>query len=325
MSFSWKKQSRISRFMSEFQQSSKRCRSLVAETGFPISLIDIFIKNRDRLKKSSSKRLRRQTLTASNAFSPTKPDLNLKNPAKKETVQNKIEKVNFAAAENKNAIDKTQRVCGGGNGEYVLMAFQVFTVAVVLALSTKKKLTIGITLSSFALLLAELVAARLFTRFKTFTNKDAISREKIETFDDSKEYPDSFLKETESFDLTEKPNSIDSTIRDLLLKDEKKSKSKTSRLKSKIVKKLRSYKKKKKIETIISKDVSLTKVSSLVVTEREEHKSNPTLMRSKEVKNTNGIVVVMVIVLTGLLSGKILAIFLTLSCLFLRFGVAKKI
>ncbi|CAA7017448.1 unnamed protein product [Microthlaspi erraticum] len=340
MSLPWKKSGRISRFMSEFQQSRKRGGSLFVETGFSHSLIDLFVKNCDRLKRSSSKRLKRQNQTAPNASSPVIHDVILEKPVTRKTVRSKIDKDNLfgggLTAEKNRAKDKNGYVCvGGGDGALVLFAFQVFIVAL-LALSTKMKLTLGITLSTIALLLTELVAGRVLTRFKpcSTTGTEKVKRvvsvhdknaipceEKIETFDDSKD-------ETEHVAVTEEPSSEDLTIRDLLSKDEKKSKSKSSRLKSKIVKKLKSYKKMKKTNVIIEE--TLTEVSSLVSEDkseinesvRDEERSNPPLTQSKG-DNMNGIVLI-VIVLTGLLSGKILAFGLTLSCLFLRLGAAKK-
>lgn len=341
MSPPWKTSGRISRFMSEFQQSRKRGGSLFVETGFPTSLVDLFVKNCHRLKRSSSKRLHRQNQTAPNASFPVNHDVILEKPVARKTVRSsKIDKDTFSAggftAEDNHANGKNGYVSVGG---YVLMAFQVIIVAL-LALSTKKKLTTGITLSAIALLLTELVAARVVTRFKicntgtekvkpvvSVHDKNVIPREKIQTFGDSKTI--SCLDETELVAVTEKPSSKDFKIRDLLLKDEKKSKSKSSRLKSKIVKTLRSYKRMKKANVI--KEETLTDVSSLVSedkseineSERDEERSNPPLTQSKEA-NMTGIVLI-VIVLIGLLSGKILAFGLTLSCLFLRLGAAKKI
>ncbi|VVB07886.1 unnamed protein product [Arabis nemorensis] len=208
--------------MSEFQKSPKRGGSLVVETGFPTSLIDLFVKNRDRLKKSSPKRLKRQSHTAPNAVFSAKPDVALKKP---EAVRSLVEKVDFVddglAAENKRENDNNVCVC-------VLMAFKIFIVSL-LALSTKKKLTIGITLSAFALLLTELAAARLLTRF------NLLKADKTETFDDSsdKKAVSCLEEKTEHVAETEDSNLKQLRIRDLLSKDEK-SKSKSSKLKSKI-------------------------------------------------------------------------------------------
>ncbi|CAN6847151.1 unnamed protein product [Brassica oleracea] len=340
MSRLWKKpkSGRLSRFMSEFQQPPKRGGSLVVETGFPASLIDLFFKNRDRLKISSSKtkRIQRQTQTAPNASSPINSDVSLQKPVARKPVRSKIENVNLVdrgLTAEKNKPTRSSCVCSGGNVAFMLMAFRVLIV-VVLTLNTKKKLTTGITLTAFALLLAELVAARVVTRFK-HCNTDAprqkppssahveneILREKVETFNDSKD-------ETEPIAVTENSSSKDLRVRELLLKDETSS-SKSSKLKSKIMKKLRSHSKKKKKTTVIKEEETLSDVSSLVSknksdiieSARDEEKSRPPLIESKG-DSMNGIVVI-VIVLTGLLSGMIVAIGLTLSCLYLRLGTAK--
>ncbi|XP_010441897.1 PREDICTED: uncharacterized protein LOC104725005 [Camelina sativa] len=337
MSQPWKipKSSRILRFISEFQNSPKRGGSLFVETGFPASLIDLFFQNRDRFKKPTSKRfqrIERQIQTAPNASSLTNKDSILEKPLKVKPVRSEIEKVNVSkgklAAENQNAIKNSGCVCGE-SGAFVLMAFKVLIVAL-LALSTKKKLTVGITLSALALLLTELVAARVFTRSKlckTDENKNAISRVKIVTLDETR-VP--CPKETEQpvVAKTEDSKSKDTTIRDLLSKDEK-SPSKSSRLKSKIVKKLRSYNMKKKKKTMKIKEESpLVEVSSLVLKDNTEMSTESAAAERDEEKlkdqSLSGTALI-VIVLTSLLFGKILAIVLTLSCLVLRFGVAKKI
>ncbi|ESQ44559.1 hypothetical protein EUTSA_v10003311mg [Eutrema salsugineum] len=339
MSLPWKKSGRISRFMSEFQQSPKRGGSLVVETGFPTSLIDLFVKNRDRLKKSSSnnKRLKRQTQTAPNASLPINPDAILEKPVARKTVRSKTDEVNFIGGGL--TAEKNGCVCGGS--AFVLIAFKVFIVAA-FAFSTKKKLTIGITLSALALLLTELVVARVLTRFThcdtdarkgkpavSINDENAISCGKIAALDVSSDHCGEETQVPKSHKTEPVAESKDLKIRDLLMKDHEKSKSKSSRLKSKIVKKLRSYRKKKK--TVVIKEETLSEVSSFVVSEdkteitepaeRDEEGLNPPLIESKG-DNTNGIVLI-VIVLTGLLSGKILAIGLTLSSLFLRFGAAK--
>lgn len=150
MSRLWKKpkSGRLSRFMSEFQQSPKRGGSLVVETGFPASLIDLFFKNRDRLKISSSKtkRIQRQIQTAPNASWPINSDVSLQKPVARKPVRSKIENVNLVdrgltAEKNKPTSHKSGCVCSGGNVAFMLMAFRVLIV-VVLTLNTKKKLTL---------------------------------------------------------------------------------------------------------------------------------------------------------------------------------------
>lgn len=54
----WKKckGNRISRLVADIQTTPKRGGSLVVETGFPTSLVDLFVKNCDKLKKSKSRK-----------------------------------------------------------------------------------------------------------------------------------------------------------------------------------------------------------------------------------------------------------------------------
>ncbi|CAH8381583.1 unnamed protein product [Eruca vesicaria subsp. sativa] len=304
---------RLSRFLSEFQQSPRRGGIMVVETGFPTCLIDLFFKNRDRLKKNSSKTKRIQRLieTAPNASLPVNPDASLEKPV----ARSNIEKVSLVGGglNNNNTSEKNVCVCGDRSGAFVLLAFKVFIVAV-LALSTTLNLTMGITLSTFALLLVENVATRVLTRFKLC---------KTDTTNEKQHDAKLIFCSQETEPVAVIKNSDETKIRDLSLKDEKK-RSKSSRLKSKILKKLRSYKQKKN-KTIVIEEETLTDVSIVVPEDKYEvveEKSNPPFIESKG-DNMNGIVVI-VIVLIGLLSGKIAAIGLTLSCLYLRFGAAKK-
>ncbi|KAD6119759.1 hypothetical protein R6Q59_025767 [Mikania micrantha] len=59
MPFSWKKTARCNRFsklVADHLQSPKRGGSLVVETGFPTSLIDLYVRNRGRFRKSKKQR-----------------------------------------------------------------------------------------------------------------------------------------------------------------------------------------------------------------------------------------------------------------------------
>ncbi|KAJ4901679.1 ethylene-responsive nuclear protein -related [Raphanus sativus] len=270
MSLLWKKpkSGRLSRFMSEFHKSPKLGRIMVVETGFPTSLIDLFFKNRDRPKKyaTKTKRIQRLIETAPIASLPVNPDVSLEKPV---TRRSKIEKVR-----RKHTSENNVCVCGDGTGAFVLMAFKLFIVAsggatpwsggshdphapplivAVLALSTTKSLTMGIALCAFALLFTENVATRILTRLK-LCNTDARKEKPLASTHDDKLI--SCSEETETIAVTNNSNSNDSRIRDdLSLKDEK-VRSKSSRLKSKILKKLRSYKKKKD-KTIVVNQVVL--------------------------------------------------------------------
>ena len=61
MPLPWKKDkvSRFSRIVADLQ-SPKGGSSLVVETGFPTSLVDLFVKNRERLKKPTGKKKKKR-------------------------------------------------------------------------------------------------------------------------------------------------------------------------------------------------------------------------------------------------------------------------
>ncbi|RIA04038.1 hypothetical protein BRARA_K01810 [Brassica rapa] len=365
------KSGRISRFVSDLRQSPKRGGSLVVETGFPTSLIDLFVKNRDRLNKSSSKRnnnnnsnkAQTQTVPTRRLVSsppppPPPPSLPQKlDPPSEDLAASKIEEC-LVAAENRddsgNDHDSGNR--RGGGCVLMVVAVKIFMVAVV-ALSTKK-LAAGITLSAFSLLFLE----RVFTllnlcpdaqvRFVTLigklifrkrtekleesssTQRDKVSFEIIESVEESRDC----VEETSILDKAEEREV--QTIKDVVVFTKEKSKS--AKLRSKIVKKivpkkLRSYKKNRKMKQqaveVVEEEESLTEVSSLYSEDRVESKVSEgdeivceEIEEEEESKGdlTKAIVLMIVIALAGLLSGKVVAIGLTLSsCLILRLVCCK--
>lgn len=72
----WKKHkgNRISRLVADFQTPPKRGGSLVVETGFPTSIVDLFVKNRDRLKKPSKKKHRSKQPTTTTTTTESEED-----------------------------------------------------------------------------------------------------------------------------------------------------------------------------------------------------------------------------------------------------------
>ena len=368
------------------------------ETGFPTSLIDLFVKNRHRLKKSSSKRnSKAQTQTAHTTrprvLSPPLPQKLDPASVTEDLTASKIDEslVNGSGltSENRHDGDTNHGVGNGGNrggGCCVLMV-------VVLALSTKK-LAVGITISAFALLFLEFAVPRVLTLLNLCPNaqvrldsliRKLIGTKKLESSPPSSSSPSSSTQERTrnnvSFEiietLQEQRDRIEETrvpepppenqpaaeerevltIRDVVFTKEK---SKSAKLKSKIVKKivpkkLRSYKKKKKLKKMKEKEEaegveieifeeggegSTTEASSLYsediteseVSERYEIGSNPPLLESCEEeeeedeskRDLTKVMVMIVIALAGLLGGKVLAIVLTVSsCLFLRLVCSK--
>ncbi|KAG2240695.1 hypothetical protein Bca52824_097104 [Brassica carinata] len=386
MPLPWKKSKsgRISRFVSNIQQSPKRGGSLVVETGFPTSLIDLFVKNRDRLKKSSSKRkntnnkAQTQTVPTRLRVPPTPPPHSLSQKLDPPSVTedlaaSKIEESSVGVEDREDGDENEDGGDRGGGGCCVLMvvAIKVLLVAV-LALSTKK-LAVGITLSAFSLLFLELAVARLFrllnlcpdaqVRLHTLIGK-LIGRKRKEKLEESSSTQERVNKVSfdiieESRDCIEETSTLMDkakpvaeerevqTIRDMVFTKEK---SKSAKLKSKIVKrivpkKLRSYKKKRKmkikekeqaVDVVEEEEESLTEVFSLYsediieskVSEGDEIGFLDSCEEIEEEEEPKGdltkAIVLIVIAMAGLLSGKVLAIGLTLSsCLILRLVCCK--
>ncbi|KAL5558085.1 hypothetical protein UlMin_034296 [Ulmus minor] len=163
MPLPWKKTkvTRISQIVADLQ-SPKHGRPLVVETGFPTSLIDLFVKNRNCLKTPSIKK-------------------------KKKNIQNKD-------VDSRNSNEITAHSCSNSSicvepscGEVENLSFQseffggssVFLVlltifaVVVLALSTKK-LVVGITLSAFVLLCLEYLDKHFLCFFKPFVLEELV-------------------------------------------------------------------------------------------------------------------------------------------------------
>ena len=399
MPLPWKKSKsgRISKFVSDLQQSPKHGGSLVVETGFPTSLIHLFFKNRDRLKKSSSKRNNKApTQTAPSLPLPTRQRVSSLPPPHSLPQKHdpaSVTEDHLPASKVEDSLvgdggltsddgDSGNLGGGGGGGCCVLMvvAIKVFVVAV-LALSTKK-LAVGITISAFALLFLEFAVPRVLTLLNLCPDAqvrlDSLIRkliekpkEKLESSTQERTRNNVSFEIIESFqeprdcieEETRVPEPVEEerevlTIRDVTFTKEK---SKSAKLKSKIVKKivpkkLRSYKKKKKLKKMKEKEEagsaeieifeeeeegSTTEVSSLYsediteseISERYEIGSNPPLLEScEENEEEEGrakgdltkAMVMLVIALAGLLGGKVVAIVLTVSsCLFLRLVCSK--
>ncbi|KAL8108505.1 uncharacterized protein LOC141671536 [Apium graveolens] len=164
MPFPWKKNqgSRISRLADRFN-SSKHGGSLVVQTGFPTSIIDLFHKNRDRLKKSAKKK----RSSGSDSISYCNSDLQIVNPERCST-NSEVEFVNMDVELVKSDRYSTNQieddVVSGkerfekvveGKGSIFIAVLKVLFMAV-LALVTKR-LVLGVSVSAFSLFLLEYV------------------------------------------------------------------------------------------------------------------------------------------------------------------------
>ncbi|EXB75200.1 hypothetical protein L484_025980 [Morus notabilis] len=183
MPLPWKKTkvTRISRIVADLQ-SPKRGGSLVVETGFPTSLIDLFVKNRDRLKKPSIKKKKKKKKTNQNDTNQPQNDIDDfvtsdpitanshssldDSPICVEPISEEAENLTPSeSVEEEEEETEVESVTHEDQNRVVLFlaVLKIFAV-VVLGLSTKK-LTVGITLSAFVLLFLEYVGKRLICRF----------------------------------------------------------------------------------------------------------------------------------------------------------------
>lgn len=167
MPLPWKK-TRISRLVADHLQTQKRGGSLVVETGFPTSLVDLFVKNRDRLKKPSKKK----RPTAHNpTHDPAIPQTlnNLKSSStdfssELERSRRDLDQIGARDADPPN-VRQNSAVTGDtvvesvevGDANRVLVAVLKTFLLVVLALGTKR-FVVWITLSAFLLFFLEYVA-----------------------------------------------------------------------------------------------------------------------------------------------------------------------
>lgn len=182
MPLPWKKTkvSRISRLVADFQSPPKRGGSLVVQTGFPTSLVDLFVKNRDRLKKQSKKKSQSEApMEISRPMNATPPPpcytnrkVNSSSAGQENVRRNNIKRtpvVELAVAEQCVGDDRDFGVAGADadgskKSRFVMAVLRVFLV-VVLALSSKR-LAVGITKSAFLLLFLEFVGTRVLVHLR---------------------------------------------------------------------------------------------------------------------------------------------------------------
>ncbi|XP_038893606.1 uncharacterized protein LOC120082488 [Benincasa hispida] len=189
----WKttRASRISQIVADLQ-SPKRGGSLVVETGFPTSVVDLFVKHRDRLRKHSARRKLKKKLSK-NEFHDSIAQLSSSTPQSHPSEINSSGSLGSCVLRGNLEIedlkvldearecrdrgceliqDRTEMCVVGGDGAggngVCLFVLKIFVVAV-LALSAKK-LVVGITLYAFLLFLLEFVGERAVRFLKPCTH-----------------------------------------------------------------------------------------------------------------------------------------------------------
>ncbi|KAI3507657.1 hypothetical protein L1887_22646 [Cichorium endivia] len=181
MPFSWKKKTRCTRFsqlVADHLQSPKRGGSLVVETGFPTSLIDLYVRNRGRFRKSSAKKQRENDSQTSLSTSTSSSSVMLVDPNKlsfgasdymgtDEIIEEDVV-ADGMVSDGQIEIENPSKSEVGRSSEMaklnpVLVAALKVLFMLVLALGAKK-FTVGITLSAFLLFFLESVAKPLLGR-----------------------------------------------------------------------------------------------------------------------------------------------------------------
>ncbi|KAG6642479.1 hypothetical protein CIPAW_09G142800 [Carya illinoinensis] len=163
MPLPWKKhrRTRISRIVADLQSPPKHGGSLVVETGFPTSLIDLFVKNRDRLKKKSLKINRNknpvpiQPSPSDESTSPTSvTDDSTLSGSPSFGVDSDPAPWNQIEEEDHRSKDEGTECPRENHRDQSRAVFAVVMVVLVLAVSTKR-LALGVTMSAFLLIFAE--------------------------------------------------------------------------------------------------------------------------------------------------------------------------
>ncbi|XP_011039270.1 PREDICTED: uncharacterized protein LOC105135889 [Populus euphratica] len=185
MPLPWKKSrvSRFSRLVADLQ-SPKRGNSLVVETGFPTSLIDLFHKNRERLKKLTAKKKKRRQ----QQLQEVEEELVISDPIPlsstrdlvdvPEPIQNLENVESFDACElvsqllpvvegvdDVDNVTVTDKKCWGEKEKRLLFVVLKMFLVLVLGLSTKG-LVVGITMSAFVLIFLEYVGKHVLCFLK---------------------------------------------------------------------------------------------------------------------------------------------------------------
>ncbi|XP_004486479.1 uncharacterized protein [Cicer arietinum] len=384
MPFPWKKKNRVTRISQIVAdlQSPKRGGSLVVETGFPTSLIDLFVKNRSRFNKSRFKKpVRSEILDPSPPPPPPPPSPVTSSPpihdvsvsAATATVSDHLSTTaadtSITASSTSPPIhDVSTADIPGPNhpiGEITdgvvnhvpvnefssalnskLITVKMLTV-IILAASVKE-LTVAMTVSAFALLFLENALKRVVSILKPCSNVSVAMKsmfQKVLFQKNPKEVCETVTvldREVQISSLnlnccmndeievveTKSELGICCELNDSLVSECKIKRSRSGRFRSIMVKKLKKFRsskkeKKEKIENTNKEDeVELSSdVSSVVGEDKEEIKNEVdcgiTCSQESVVVGNSGYIILVIIVLIGLIVGRLPALILTIGWCFL--------
>ncbi|XP_024981734.1 uncharacterized protein LOC112518316 [Cynara cardunculus var. scolymus] len=386
MPFSWKKKTRCTRFsqlVADHLQSPKHGGSLVVETGFPTSLIDLYVRNRGRFRKSSAKKQRgndsptplsssSDSLVDSNNLSSGVSDYR----GSDEIIEEDVVSGGGMVVSGSNieiddsSITEVERSVEMAKLNPVVAAALKVLFVVVLILGTKR-FKFGITVSAFLLFFLELVGKPLLGR-SSLTRPGVDSKTLFESsphgtknIKDSKENATLFVcsevveieEQVDSQEEARSKKELDEVRSEVLMEVRHKSSRKAlmkSRMKKLVPKKLRKSSMGSKGEIscglkeeetvkraqdlnplVFSSEYSESKLKILCASKQEPNKiveiegpsSSSTLLSEtdcsnkklgKESQQNYGCLVLCLIVLIGLIGGRVLALVLALSWCFIQ-------
>lgn len=355
MPFPWKKKNRVTRISQIVAdlQSPKRGRSLFVETGFPTSLIDLFVKNRNRFKKSRFKKpVHSENIDPSPSSSPPPPP-----PSSPVTSPSPIHEVSSGEVPTPNSLigENTDESAVGEAPpvEKLTSAFRskaiiVKTLTVIVLAASVKELTVAITVSAFALLFLENALKRAVSCLKPCSNASVVEIESrfqkilFRVKENEIQQPVKVFNEVELLNLNrccvndeieaveeEKSEELgicceleDSFVSECKIKGKG---SRSGRFKATMVKKLqkfRSKKEKKEEEKGMSNNNSYKEnevEDKEVIIIRSEVRDDCGIAYSREsiIAGNSGYAILVMIVLVGLIVGRLQALVLTIGWCFL--------
>ncbi|XP_058749420.1 uncharacterized protein LOC131622405 [Vicia villosa] len=358
MPFLWKKKNRVTRIsqiVADFQ-SPKRGRSLFVETGFPTSLIDLFVKNRNRFKKTRFKKpVHSDNTDLSPSSSPSPPPPPPSSPVTPPSPihdfsSEDVPILNPMIGENtdESAVGDSPPV-EKPTSTFRSKAIVVKTLTVIVLAASVKELTVAITVSAFALLFLENALKRAVSCLKPCSNASVVAIESrfskilFRVKDNEIQQPVTVFNEVELLNLNhdeieaveeEKSEELgicceleESMVSECKIKGKG---SRSGRFKATMVKKLqkfRSKRERKEEEKGISnfnnnsyEDDKVEDKEAIIIIRNEVRDDCGITYSTESIiagKKNSGYAILVMIVLIGLIVGRLQALILTIGWCFL--------
>ncbi|OIV95982.1 hypothetical protein TanjilG_27086 [Lupinus angustifolius] len=162
MPFPWKKNkvTTFSQIVADLH-SPKRRVSLVVETGFPTSLIDLFVKNRTRFRKTKSNK----PVQPHHEFTDSPPPPPPPPPPSPATTPHHHMNQTVIVNGDEDGISGKVGECEFGSGLNIGVAVLVKMVVVLVLVASVERLTVAFTVSAFALVFFEYAGERVVSPF----------------------------------------------------------------------------------------------------------------------------------------------------------------